>query len=79
MDKRAEALVNITQMQGPHGFSFVYAIVQGHCSMARGCDVKCDTTRTVTSPDGPYRGATLFSVIEQAAAQADDVVPKNGR
>ena len=66
VDARAEALVNITQMQAQHGFSFVYAIVQGHCSDAGGCDVKCDTTRTVTTQDGPYRGASLLSVIERA-------------
>jgi hypothetical protein len=67
VDVRAEALTNLSAMQAVHNFSFVYAVVQGHCK-GKHCDMKCDATRTATTKEGPFRGATLFDVIAKLLA-----------
>ena len=58
-------MLNITSLQAAHGFSFVTAVVQGHCGHGS-CAVKCDLTRAATTADGPYRGKSLLEVVLSA-------------
>ena len=70
VDARAAALVNITNLQMAHNFSFVYAVVQGHCGLGK-CNVLCDTTRAMTTASGPYQGKSLLEVIREAVRRND--------
>lgn len=55
-DQQADHFVNvIAAQQKPHGYTFVWPIVQG----------KWDSTQIVTSAGGPYKGATIYEVMKK--------------
>lgn len=70
VDQQADSLVALGRGQAKGGYTFVWAVLQGHCTPLGhyngthgSCKVLCDTTRTMTSKSGKYGGKSLFDVI----------------
>eukprot|EP01047_Picozoa_sp_COSAG01_P001363 COSAG01_NODE_30_length_36127_cov_41.433234_37_plen_1982_part_00 len=70
VDQQADSLVALGRGQVKGGYTFVWAVLQGHCTPLGhyngthgSCTVLCDTTRTMTNKSGKYGGKSLFDVI----------------
>lgn len=65
-DRQAQIISDISAAQRPMGFRFIYPVLYGHY----------DSTKVVTRKDGPYHGATIFQVIQQAITQYRQVAAR---
>ncbi|NYT40656.1 hypothetical protein HZY97_07805 [Sphingomonas sp. R-74633] len=58
-DRQAEIILKLSAEQHKYGYTFVYPVFYGRQGY--------DSSKQMTSPDGPYKGVTVLDVIAEAA------------